>query len=50
MRPVLAQSRADLYDAEGFLMTGDVMEQTAPDTFVWIDRVKNIIKLSQVID
>ena len=45
---VLAQSLADLYDGEGFLMTGDVMEQTGPDTLVWIDRVKNIIKLAQV--
>jgi hypothetical protein len=29
-------------------MTGDAMEQIAEDTFVWIDRVKNILKLSQV--
>lgn len=29
-------------------MTGDAMEQIAEGTFVWIDRVKNILKLSQV--
>ena len=29
-------------------MTGDAMEQLPDGTFVWIDRVKNIIKLSQV--
>ena len=27
--------------------TGDIMEQRGPRTFVWIDRKKNIMKLSQ---
>lgn len=42
------QATAELFDEEGYLMTGDAMEQTAEGTFMWIDRVKNILKLSQV--
>ena len=33
---------------DGFMETGDVMEQRGPSTVVWIDRKKNIMKLSQV--
>ena len=33
---------------DGFMETGDVMEQRGPNTVVWIDRKKNIMKLSQV--
>ncbi len=33
---------------DGFMETGDVMEQRGPNTVVWIDRTKNIMKLSQV--
>ena len=43
----LVQATAELYDEEGFQRTGDVCEQQGPDIFVWIDRVSNIIKLSQ---
>ncbi len=32
----------------GFMEMGDVMEQRGPDHIVWIDRKKNIMKLSQV--
>ena len=32
---------------DGFMMTGDVMEQRGPDILIWIDRKKNIMKLSQ---
>ena len=42
------QATAELYDEEGFQRTGDVCEQQGPDVFVWIDRVSNVIKLSQV--
>lgn len=42
------QASAELFDEEGYLRTGDAMEQTAEGTLVWIDRVKNILKLSQV--
>ena len=41
------QATADLYDEEGFMRTGDVCEQQGADMFVWIDRVSNIIKMSQ---
>ena len=44
---VALQATAELYDEEGFQRTGDVCEQQGPDTFMWIDRVSNIIKLSQ---
>lgn len=36
----------DLVD--GYMATGDVMEQRGPKTVIWIDRKKNIMKLSQV--
>ena len=41
------QATAELYDEEGFMKTGDVCEQLGPDEFAWIDRVSNIIKMSQ---
>jgi fatty acid CoA ligase FadD9 len=37
----------DLFDADGFMNTGDIVEQRGPDTLVWIDRAKNVLKLSQ---
>lgn len=30
------------------MKTGDVVEQRDHETFIWLDRVKNIIKLAQV--
>lgn len=36
-----------LFDEDGYLMTGDIVEQRAPDEFVWIDRKKNVLKLAQ---
>ena len=42
------QATADLYDEEGFIRTGDVVEQRGPDELVWIDRASNVVKLSQV--
>ena len=44
---IALQATAELYDEEGFMKTGDVCEQLGPDEFVWIDRVSNIIKMSQ---
>lgn len=32
---------------DGYMETGDVMEQRGPNTVVWIDRKKNIMKLAQ---
>ncbi len=34
-------------DEEGFLHTGDIVEQRGPDRIVWIDRAKNVLKLAQ---
>jgi fatty acid CoA ligase FadD9 len=37
----------DLFDNEGMLNTGDIVEQRGSDTIVWIDRAKNVLKLAQ---
>ncbi|MBL7479224.1 thioester reductase domain-containing protein [Legionella bononiensis] len=36
---------ADLFDADGYIKTGDIVEEHAPNTLFLIDRVKNVIKL-----
>ncbi|WP_437779849.1 thioester reductase domain-containing protein [Sorangium sp. So ce1097] len=41
------QATRALFDEEGFLNTGDIVEQRGPDTLVWIDRARNVLKLSQ---
>ncbi|MBT0568158.1 carboxylic acid reductase [Williamsia sp. CHRR-6] len=38
---------AEVFDADGFYRTGDVMAQVGDDQFVYLDRRKNVIKLSQ---
>ncbi|MCP9849821.1 SDR family oxidoreductase [Cyanobium sp. Morenito 9A2] len=41
------EATAELFDAEGFSCTGDVVEERAPNRIAIIDRRKNVIKLSQ---
>jgi len=41
------QATAELFDADGYYMTGDVVQQETPNRVVWIDRKKNVLKLSQ---
>jgi len=41
-----AATRA-LYDDEGFLRTGDIVEERGPDQIAWVDRKNNVVKLSQ---
>jgi fatty acid CoA ligase FadD9 len=36
-----------LYDAEGMLRTGDIVEERAPDQIAWVDRINNVVKLAQ---
>ena len=36
-----------LFDQEGYLKTGDIVEERAADHVVWIDRIKNVLKLAQ---
>jgi fatty acid CoA ligase FadD9 len=36
-----------LFDAEGFLLTGDIVERRGLDEIAWIDRKKNVLKLAQ---
>lgn len=36
-----------LFDDNGYVITGDIMEQRGPDHLVWLDRRNNVIKLSQ---
>ncbi len=38
---------ATLFDADGFLLTGDIMEEQAPDHLVFIDRRNDVLKLAQ---
>lgn len=38
---------AAVFDEDGFYRTGDVMVQTGPDTYEYLDRRNNVIKLSQ---
>nr|WP_280269100.1 carboxylic acid reductase [Nocardia wallacei] len=38
---------AEIFDADGFYRTGDVMAETEPDRLVYVDRRNNVLKLSQ---
>jgi fatty acid CoA ligase FadD9 len=38
---------AEVFDADGFYYTGDVMAEVEPDRLVYVDRRKNVLKLSQ---
>ncbi|WP_193044345.1 carboxylic acid reductase [Mycolicibacterium baixiangningiae] len=38
---------AELFDADGWYHTGDVMAETGPDHLVYVDRRNNVLKLSQ---
>lgn len=41
------EATAGVFSDDGFLKTGDIMEQRGPDHLVWVDRRGNVIKLSQ---
>ncbi|WP_327753892.1 carboxylic acid reductase (plasmid) [Sphingobium sp. SJ10-10] len=41
------EATASVFTEDGFLKTGDIMEQRGPDHLVWVDRRGNVIKLSQ---
>lgn len=41
------EATAAVFDEDGFLKTGDVMEQRGPNHIVWLDRRNNVIKLAQ---
>lgn len=38
---------ADLFDRDGFVLTGDIMEERGPDHLVHIDRRNDVLKLAQ---
>jgi fatty acid CoA ligase FadD9 len=38
---------ADVFDPDGFYRTGDVMAEIEPDRLAYVDRSKNVLKLSQ---
>ncbi|GFG54553.1 oxidoreductase [Mycolicibacterium agri] len=38
---------AEVFDEDGYYRTGDVMAEIEPDTLVYVDRTKNVLKLSQ---
>jgi fatty acid CoA ligase FadD9 len=41
------QATAELFDEDGFLITGDIVQQRGEDRLVWVDRAKNVLKLAQ---
>ncbi|WP_243794761.1 carboxylic acid reductase [Saccharopolyspora gloriosae] len=38
---------AEIFDADGYYRTGDVMAEVGPDQLVFVDRTKDVLKLSQ---
>src|SRR3954471_7075410 len=42
-----AEASATLYDENGFLRTGDIMEERGPDHLVYVDRRNDVLKLAQ---
>lgn len=38
---------AEVFDAEGYYRTGDIVAETGPDQLAYVDRRNNVIKLSQ---
>lgn len=38
---------AEVFDADGYYRTGDIMAETAPNHLVYVDRRKNVLKLAQ---
>ncbi|MBO0878948.1 MAG: thioester reductase domain-containing protein, partial [Mycobacterium sp.] len=38
---------AEVFDADGFYRTGDIMAELGPDHLVYVDRRNNVLKLSQ---
>ncbi|MGW1995573.1 carboxylic acid reductase [Embleya sp. NPDC001921] len=38
---------ARTFDEDGYYRTGDVFAETAPDRLVYVDRINNVVKLSQ---
>jgi fatty acid CoA ligase FadD9 len=41
------EATAALFDEDGFLLTGDIMEERAPDHLLYIDRRNDVLKLAQ---
>ena len=41
------EATANLWEADGFQRTGDIMEERAPDELYYIDRRNDVLKLSQ---
>ncbi|MFI5953227.1 thioester reductase domain-containing protein [Cryptosporangium sp. NPDC051539] len=41
------EATARLFDADGFVRTGDIMEQRGPDQLTYLDRRNDVLKLAQ---
>ena len=41
------EATAALFDADGYVCTGDIMEERGPDHIVYIDRRNDVLKLAQ---
>jgi fatty acid CoA ligase FadD9 len=42
-----AETTANVFDADGYYRTGDVVAEVAPDRLVYVDRRNNVLKLAQ---
>ena len=41
------ETTADVFDADGYYRTGDIVAEVGPDQLVYLDRRNNVLKLSQ---
>ncbi|MDN3025851.1 carboxylic acid reductase [Streptomyces sp. S.PB5] len=41
------EATARAFDEDGYYRTGDIMAEVAPDRLVYVDRINNVVKLSQ---
>ncbi|KUI19979.1 carboxylic acid reductase [Mycobacterium sp. GA-2829] len=41
------ETTAEVFDADGYYRTGDIVAETGPDQLVYLDRRNNVLKLSQ---
>jgi fatty acid CoA ligase FadD9 len=45
-----AEANASLYEADGYIRTGDIVEERAPRHIVWIDRKSDVVRLTNGVN